>query len=443
MSTKPAPKQRESVLTKIVLWPLRAIERTRGWRRLGLLVLYGMIALAIWAVQWRRSQLAAIPDIGEPFDVGAFRLPARVPDDRNAFVLYRRAVQRVRDMNQTEQASFTNANLAWSRADATMRRWVAENDEAITLLCTGSAVHEFVPDLPRSQSVQAATMENNVLAARLGWIGTAGLFKAGRLRTERDPAGAWTLLKAIVRVSRHIEWAVPTAQGRTHGIMLVQYAREPVAEWAKDPAVGVPLLRRALDDLAAAEALTPPLSTFYRYEYLGALETLTNPQPLIAAKAQQRNDLGPWHLFTFAPGLEAFLIGEPERSRRVLNLLVKSDLAWCDLAIADRPAFAVPHLRIPEPDPARPAATRAAVPEELARWADSALITPVLSWRLGELDKWQGIDRWSMSQLTEVVAVSLFTKKMGHPPASPAEALRRYRPTPGDTPDRDEAEPLP
>lgn len=59
-----------------------------------------------------------------------------------------------------------------------------------------------------------------------------------------------------------------------------------------------------------------------------------------------------------------------------------------------------------------------------------------------QLDKRQRIDRWSFSQLTEAVAVSPFTKETGYAPATPAEALRRYRPTPADTPDRDEAEPL-
>jgi hypothetical protein len=74
-------------------------------------------------------------------------------------------------------------------------------------------------------------------------------------------------------------------------------------------------------------------------EYLASLQSLTNLQPLITARAQQRHDRGPWHLFTLAPGLEAFLNGEPERSRRVLNLLVANDLAWCDHPASDRPAF--------------------------------------------------------------------------------------------------------
>jgi hypothetical protein len=442
MSTGRVGTQRPSVWVTVALAPLLAIERTRGWRRFGLLVLYGTVALVIGAFLWRRSQLAAVPDIGEPFDVAAFRSPAHVPDELNAFAGYRLAAGQFRDMTNAEGQSFGKANLAWSRADAIMRGWVADHDEAISLLIDGSARPELYLETPTGARY-SAIFENGELARRISWIGTAGLFKAGRLRAEGDLAGAWRLLNAIVRAGRHIEWAVPTVDGRSHGIMLAQYSREPVADWAKDPVVSSALLRQALADLTNAESLTPPLSTYYRTEYMVAMEVLSNLQPAITARAQQRHDRGPWHLFTIAPGLEAFLNGEPERSRRVLNLLVAGDLAWCDRPIADRPAFAVPELRLPETDPAAPAATRALAPEALGKLAESALITPALKWRLGELDKWERIDRWSMSQLIEPVAVSLFTKETGHPPASPAEALRRYRPLPGDTPDRDEAIPLP
>jgi hypothetical protein len=61
---------------------------------------------------------------------------------------------------------------------------------------------------------------------------------------------------------------------------------------------------------------------------------------------------------------------------------------------------------------------------------------------MGDLEKWSRSDRWSMGQLEEAVAVALFAREMGRPAASPAEALRRYLPIPGDTFDRDEAEPL-
>ena len=361
MSTGPPPTRRESVLATIVLLPLRAIERSRGWRRVVLLVLYGLIALCTWAILWRRSQLTDLPDIGDPFVSAALRSPAPVPDDRNAFVAYRRAVGRFRDMNQAEGNSFSNADFAWSRADATFRAWVAQHDEAISLLCSGAALPEFFIEVPVDATVEPATLDNGALAARIGSIGTAGLFKAGRVRSDGDAAGAWSLLNAISRASRHVEWAVPTANGRSHGIVQAQYARLPVAAWANDPTVDVALLRRALDDLASAESLTPPLSVFYRQEYLVSLKSLTNVQPVITAQAQQRHDRGPWHLFALAPDWRHFSMASPSAAAACSIYL--SPTTWRGaIARPDRPAFAVERLRIPEPDAAASAAARALRP---------------------------------------------------------------------------------
>ena len=64
MTSEPASMQRESLLVKIALSPFRAIERARGWRRLGLLVLYAAIAVVIGGLLWRRSQLAGLPMSG-------------------------------------------------------------------------------------------------------------------------------------------------------------------------------------------------------------------------------------------------------------------------------------------------------------------------------------------------------------------------------------------
>ncbi len=102
MSVEPAPSARESALVTILLAPFRAVEQARGWRRVGLLAVYGMVVLAIGGFLWRRAQLAGLPDVAEPFDVAAHRALARVPDDRNAFVAYRRAAGRFRDMSRLE-----------------------------------------------------------------------------------------------------------------------------------------------------------------------------------------------------------------------------------------------------------------------------------------------------------------------------------------------------
>jgi hypothetical protein len=127
----------------------------------------------------------------------------------------------------------------------------------------------------------------------------------------------------------------------------------------------------------------------------------------------------------------------------VLRLPAANDLAWCDRPVGERPAFAVSRLRIYQSDPMAPSGSRALAPDDLARWADSILIDPSPEWRMGELETWERNDRWSLGQLKEAIAVPLYTREMGRPPASPAAAVRHYHPAPGDSPNRDEAEPAP
>jgi hypothetical protein len=442
MSTDVAPTRREPVLATIVLFPFRAVERTRGWRRLALLALYGLTALGIWALLLRQSQLARLPDVGDTFGVAALGESGQVSDDRNAFVLYRQAVERYREMNDAEGNAFNNADLQWSRANATLRHWVADNEQSITLMCLGTLRPDAFLGTPDHTADPLAPPEKVEVIRRLSWVADAALFKAGRLRSEGDRTGAWTLLKAVVRVSRDMERAVPSTSTRQTAMTLVQYAQGPVTGWAGDPAVTPALLRQALDDLGALEALTPPISHFYRYEYQSAEDSFMRLSLSTVLHDQRVLGILPSRRFDLLPDLEVYLRGEPERSRRVLRLLAANDLAWCDRPVAERPAFAIPRLRIYDHDPAAPAAARALLPDDLARSTDSSLISPALKWRLGDLEEWERNDRWSLSLLRSAVAAALLSRDPEQPQATP-HALRRYLPVPGDTPKRDEAEPLP
>jgi hypothetical protein len=439
MNTEFGPANRESPIGLILLFPFRAVERARGWRRIGLLAAYGVIALMICAMLMRQSQLARLPDVGDSVGTAS----DQVSDDRNAFVSYREATQRFREMTEAEGNSFNKTNLQWSRADASFRRWLADNDPAIALMCEGTMRPEAFLESTGPARDPMVVAEKSEVIRRLSWIGDAAIFKAERLQSEGDPAGAWSLFKAVIRVSRDMERALPTSWSRVTAIILVQYARQPVADWAGDNAVSPALLRRALDDLAALEGLTPPISHFCREEYGAAEESFQQLSPEAVFQDQQKSGIGRTGRFGYLPALEVYLRGEPERSFRVLRLLAANDLAWCDRPVSERPDFAVPRLRIYEHDATTPAAARALAPDVLARWCDSTLIVPALKWRLGELDEREKQDRWSLNQLTEAVAVSLFNRETGRPPATPAEAIRRYRPVAGDTPGRNEAEPLP
>ena len=328
-------------------------------------------------------------------------------------------------MTDVEGDAFSQAEFHWSAAKPVLRNWVGEHKQAISLLLAGSERPEAYFEQPGRSGSPLDPVDKNVMIIRLSWIGTAALFEADRLRTQGDVAGAWALLKAVIRTSRNMERAVRNYWSRGTAMTLAQYAREPVSQWAKDPAVNVALLRRALDDVAAAEALTPPLSAFYRGEYHDALESLANLQPLIAERARRARRGRSFRPLGFRPQARRLSSGraraQPQGTAsagRKRSGLVRSP---GHRAAAVRGASAADLSGRPG-RAARVAGLAARGSGPLGRF-DPGQSGATL--RMGDLERLERDDRWSVGQLKESIAVPLFTREMGRPPASSAEALKR------------------
>ena len=93
-------------------------------------------ALAIW---WLNS-LNGLPDIGDPFDVAAFRA-FRLPDEQNAFTYLRRASEKLTPivgMVGGNGADPGELKFSWSIANPTLREWAGENREAFELFQQGA-----------------------------------------------------------------------------------------------------------------------------------------------------------------------------------------------------------------------------------------------------------------------------------------------------------------
>ncbi len=69
--------------------PFRWITRSR--RRIWTVLLFALALVAAPPLWWV-TQLVGLPDIGDPFDVAAFRALA-IPDERNAYRLYEQALR--------------------------------------------------------------------------------------------------------------------------------------------------------------------------------------------------------------------------------------------------------------------------------------------------------------------------------------------------------------
>jgi hypothetical protein len=85
------------------------------------------LAAGAFAIWWLRS-LNGLPDIGEPFDVAAFRT-FNVPDDQNAFTVLRRADEKVIPC----PAALCWWADSWSQADPKLREWVEANRQVLEL----------------------------------------------------------------------------------------------------------------------------------------------------------------------------------------------------------------------------------------------------------------------------------------------------------------------
>ena len=121
---------------RLIVVPFRWIGRSK--RRICIAILTVLATIAA-PVLWWWTQLWGLPDIGEPFDVAAFRA-FTIPDDRNAFVLYREAADRLKPWDPHRKVAGNRVDLktSWSKAIPELRKWLEENREAMELYRHGT-----------------------------------------------------------------------------------------------------------------------------------------------------------------------------------------------------------------------------------------------------------------------------------------------------------------
>ena len=94
------------------------------------------VAATVFAIWWLNS-LNGLPDIGDPFDVAAFRAFS-IPDDQNAFAFFRRAHEKLTPIRWGEGPHPEDRKFSWSIANPKWREWAGENREALELFLQGA-----------------------------------------------------------------------------------------------------------------------------------------------------------------------------------------------------------------------------------------------------------------------------------------------------------------
>jgi hypothetical protein len=386
---------------------------------------------------WWTTSLVGLPDVGDPFDVKAFGQP--IPDETNAFVLYRKAVGILPEEPED------NANDDWKTADTEQRAWFERSQEALAIWRKGSERPDarfLDPDLIRFDS------NLNVLYA-LRSLGRLTLLKGSRLEDSGDFDGALDWYLALLRVSRHCGKRGCIAE-RIIGIAIHRGASTRLIRWAADPKVDAKMLRRALDAVIAADAATPPTSDCLKMEYLGLLHSMNDSQTMarlhdtIATAPGAGGQSGPVLANeTLRKGLISArrrAINEPERSRRVLRMICANWLAYRDLPPAQQPPKVLPPTSSPSRrDPAAallgylfvvgddaPWQARALPPEKLARWYASTIDAPLSVDFVWAVEKALARERTAQDALLFTLANELYKREHGQYPGRPEDLVGPY-----------------
>ena len=404
-----------------LLAPLVWLERARGRWRLALLLAYSLVVVVVAAWTWRATCLWGLPDIGDPCAVAVSRARS-IPPDENAFTDYEQAVARLRAPRDPETGAdlageyswvaWIRGGVRWKQADPKIRAWLECNREALGLWRRGTARRRA---WPRGEQ---PTVRWSAFGS-LDLFGPLACLEGSRLEERGDLAGAWGWYNAALRASRHANTESD--------------APSRALAWASDPRVDAALLRRALRDVLALDAIDAPEAQIVRQLYLAARERLRKELDSFASDPEvwlleHRAAEAAWYRH-LAPvdRLRCDFRREPERSLRVLRLAFANWLAHRQSDPLAPPALGGMDLVLWGTTPAAPAPTRALAPEELARWYDSTVVLKRIGlpeiWRAeGQLNK----PRADRARLIVSLAEQLYERERGQPPASPRDLVGPY-----------------
>lgn len=408
-----------------------AARRARQLRRALLALAFVLACGAAGVLIWRSTCVIGLPDIGDPFDAAAAEA-VTIPEDRDAFVYFRRAEERLGRMPSL-LASVRAAGPVgnWSRVDPDLRRWVESNREALELFRRGAAQADGIAH----PGEDASTFQHLwVVFFPFDWLAS---LEASRLEERGEMAEAWSCYRALLEMRAHL-LRRGTVFERFIAGQDVSWLPQRIAAWAADPRTDVAALRRALVDVIRTRPRPAWDAASLGVEYLLAMRELdradgplTSPDDDDPAYRIAGEELPP-NLAKSAHALWRFVHNEPERSRRVLRLIYANWLSHIEDPAEEhrKPAVRV-SFRNPNKSPvplypfgpkATAGTSRLAV-TDLAAWVLKAHDVKRL------LGAWSSIrikERQNHRALTVLLAEALYRRERGAPPPSEDALVGTY-----------------
>ncbi len=439
--TNPAPK---SKMRQLLLKRLRQL--LRATIALAICVLIAATGLGIW---WLTC-LNGLPDIGEPFDVAAFR-SFRVPDDQNAFAYLRQANAKLTPIRGEKGDYGTyprGPKFSWSSTSPMWRDWAEANREAFELFRRGA--------LQSDASLRDGDSAREVDPT---WGMNLAILEGSRRQESGDTAAAWDCYRLVLQMITHCRRRGSAVQ-RYNGKRMNRGLQYQLTDWAADPKTTIAQLHVALEEVLKSEPNPDWNIAAIKSAYVELMRAIERPMPV---SAQQELE-GEWTLrlgdMTLSPAMidyietaRRFLLREPERSRRVLRLLCASYLAHAEARERPPSAPAVwarftyqistnpirtGKINVPlyPASPEAPDEARALPPEKLAGWLVSTLharLEVVSShnqlwpWPPERMVDGRGdADRTAHRNLVIMLATELYRRERGSPPPSDEALVGTY-----------------
>jgi hypothetical protein len=372
-------------------------------------------------VLWRSTSLRGLPVIPEPFDLARDGTVA-IPDEENAFTYFRRATDRFVG-HESDLGGGTGIYEVWSQVPPEAIRSLEQNREALDFWYEGTRRHRAVYMQPGT-----ATMETVIpVTQRLRSFSHLARLKAMRLRLDGDLAGAWRWILADLRCGM-LSGQNGCFIERLVGINIYGGATAEAMQWADDPKLDVGTLRRALDDVLEIEAIAPSYATILRQEYFAIRNSLDDPE-ILARALRRENAPARW---SWQASVDerlsrtwALIRREPERSRRVVRLILANWLSACDEPDEARQARAVQFGKLVLFRPA-PGESAPIEPAELARWFETTVYARRIFHQWLNLATAKSNDERARATLIIHLAGKLYAKEHGKEPASPEDLVGPY-----------------
>jgi hypothetical protein len=380
-----------------------------------------------------------LPDIGDPVDLQALGEAVEIADDDNAFVCYKQAHAKLGKLTHGVQTELWK-NPTWSGASPNLKEFLKQNQPALELWREGTDR----PDALYHQPAQTAVDTVLPLAQDIGMLGRLAGLEGSRHEEANEMAEAWRWYRASLRASRHVGKHGVIIE-RMIGAGLHEQAVRRILPWSANPRVDSPLLRRALADTIAADAMTPPLSQHLKYEYIMYLRDLNELRVLVDDIPLPGGTLGQWVEQRLPRRVRhniqrtcLSLSNDDERSRRLLRLLLANWLPQVDRPESERAPMAVSG---PTPifaaDPLAPAAAQVLEPEVLDQLLSESVLANFIfrpknknygSFQMSLWEKDNPLDRERRRRSALIVrlAAELYRRERGRLPASVGELIGPY-----------------